>query len=210
VVRVGYSDDSARDALELALGDLVDDQPAIDNHPTFGLASARVGIRRRPASMVYHGPHIRHRATGVTEGAQFLRALIDDNHMAPSSDDVELPLKVFIAGELAVLVDSDCKEFIDEFALKKQGINQAPILTANVDTRAATVRVGEARLAIIGIAVSTGQLVGDRDVLNSLVSIADGNTVPWAWTLDRLSDSVIVDDDLRRSIVTLIKAQNAR
>jgi hypothetical protein len=124
--------------------------------------------------MVYHGPHIRHRATGVTEGAKFLRALID------------------------------------EFVLKKQGIGQAPILTANVDTRAATVRVGEARLAVIGIAVSTGQLVGDRDVLNSLVSIADRNAVRWAWTLDRLSDSVIVDDDLRRSIVTLIEAQNAR
>ena len=160
--------------------------------------------------MVYHGPHIRHRATGVADGAQFLRALIDDNYTTPSSDDVDLPMKVFIARELAVLVDSDCKEFIDELALKRQGIVQAPTLTANVDTRAATVRVGEARLPLIGIAVSTGQLVGDRDVLNTLVSIADGNAVPWAWVLNRLSDSVIVDDDLRRSIATLFAAQKAR
>ena len=110
-----------------------------------------------------------------------------------------MPLRVFVSGSRAVLVDAPPSHDIDDRPLRKRGIVEVPTWQAIVEPGDGG-RVVGADADLVGIVIGRPLPATTADDLRRhLWSMAAGDRGGWAAVLDRLDDSQLVLQRGRRA-----------
>ena len=175
---------------------LSDDQRPIA--AAFGIRTAPVGLRRRRLGLVHYGTAVRQRTPDVATAIEVLAAILTDMSREVGDDLVSVPLRVFVNGSRAVLVDAPRSHDIDDRPLRKRGIVEVPTWQAIVDPGRG--RIVGADADVVGI-VSGRSLPATTadDLRRHLWSLANGDRGGWAALLDRIDNSRLVwSEDVAR------------
>ncbi len=157
---------------------LTDDQRPIA--AAFGIRTAPVGWRRRRIGLVHHGSAVRQRTPDLAAAVEVLAAILADLTTVVGDRHVAVPLRVFVSGSRAVLVDALPSHDIDDRPLRKRQIVEEPTWRAVVDPEGGGRIVG-ANAELVGVVVGR-PLPGTTpdDLRRHLWWVGDGDRAGWA------------------------------
>ena len=183
---------------------LSDDQRNIK--AAFGIRTAPVGWRRRRIGVVHFGTPVYQRTHDVAAAVDFLAAILADMNREVADHQVSVPLRVFVSGSRALLVDAPPSHDIDDRPLRKRGIVEVPTWQAIVEGGASGGRVVSADADLVGVVIGRPLPAPTTDdARRHLWSMADGGREVWAAILDQLDDSqLVLTEDVATGIRRLL------
>lgn len=161
---------------------------------TFGIRGVAVGLLRRRMWLVHFGTPVRHRADDLAGATEFVRGMLRSvARDTPADDEVSLPLRAFVRGSRAVLVDVPDDDDLDERPLRKRGIEQLPVVSVSFRPAASTVVHAGQQYTLAGAVVDARYLPEGAaldDVRRHLLALGKGARDAWAWALDELGEQI--------------------
>ena len=160
----------------------------------FGVRTAPVGLRRRHIGLVHHGTAVRQRTPDLAAAVDVLAAILADLTTDVGDDHVAVPLRVFVNGSRAVLVDVPPSHDIDDRPLRKRQIVEMPTWRAVVEPEDGGRIVGS-NAELVGVVVGRSlPATTPDDLRRHLWSACQGDRARWAAVLDQLDDAQLVHD----------------